>query len=143
MKIGLHLPCLPHICIICLMEVGIIGLPQSGKSSLFEALTAIQRADALVLVIRAFKNDAVPHPQIDLDPRRDLEALSMELAFSVIAILEHRLEKLALQLKAAPSPEREAIHREQSFLLGVKAGLEKETPVRGQGLPEGGGRAPG
>ena len=42
MKIGLHLPCLPHICIICLMEVGIIGLPGSGKSSLFQALTGLK-----------------------------------------------------------------------------------------------------
>src|SRR3989304_8071507 len=42
MKIELGLPCLPHICIICLMEVGIIGLPQSGKSSLFQALTGLK-----------------------------------------------------------------------------------------------------
>jgi len=192
------LPSFQRICIISMMEVGIIGLPQSGKSCLFQALTglkegapgtafrigvarvpdprlkkleellrpkktapaevryidvilppkglagalpAIQRADALVLVVRAFKNDAVPHPQGSLDPRRDLEALSMELSFSDMAILEHRLEKLALQLKAAPAPERENLHREQSFLLGIKAALEKETLVREQALPEEGARA--
>jgi GTP-binding protein YchF len=180
------------------MEVGIIGLPQSGKSSLFQALTglqegppgaasrigvarvpdprlkkleellrpkkaspaevkyiditmlpkglaaalpAVQRADALVLVVRAFRNDAVPHPQGSLDPRRDLEALSMEFSFSDMAILEHRMEKLALQLKAGPSLERENLLREQTFLLGVKAGLEKEIPVREQALPEEGARA--
>jgi len=180
------------------MEIGIIGLPQSGKSSLFQALTglkegppgpalkigvarvpdprlgklaellrpkkatpaevryidvpvpakglagalpAVQRVDALALLVRAFRNDAVPHPQASIDPGRDLGALSMELYFSDIAILEHRQEKLALQLKGAPAAERETLLRERSFLDGVKATLEKDTPVREQALPEEAARA--
>src|SRR3954452_18924715 len=45
-------------------------------------LGQIAATDALVLVVRAFQNEAVPHPQDTIDPLRDLEAVTLEYIFS-------------------------------------------------------------
>ena len=178
------------------MELGILGLAQSGRTTLFRALTGVesaggpvrvgtarvpdprlqrleevlkpkkaipgevkyldvdlppqgiagvlpslQRVDALVLVVRAFKNEAVPHPKGILDPHRDLADLSMELFFSDMGVMEKRLERIEAQLRGARPPERDNLLREQKLLKEVRGGLEKEAPVRDQGLTPEGARA--
>lgn len=95
-----------------------------------QLLNQLSTVDVLVNVVRAFKDDSLPHPEGSLDVSRDIEAMNMELAFSDLAILERRLEKMEGSLKAAKPAERQAVLKEQETLLKIKASLEKDLPAR-------------
>ncbi len=117
--------------------VDVPGAPDGlGKSQSIggEYLNAIQRSDALVLVARAFDDPTVPHLEGTVDPYRDIATMTLELAFSDLAILERRVERLNSDLKSAKSQLRESANREISLLERLKAELSKDVPVREQQL---------
>jgi GTP-binding protein YchF len=99
-------------------------------------LSELGAADALLCVVRAFKNESVPHPQGSVDPARDIEAMELELAFSDMAIIERRLERIALQLKSARPADRPALEKEALLLERVKNELEAGIPLRRQTFGE-------
>jgi GTP-binding protein YchF len=99
-----------------------------------EFLSYLTTADALLQVVRTFEDDRVPHPEGSVDPKRDVASLDLELAISDLGIMERRLEKLDTGLKAAKAAERDPYLREQLLLQKIKAELEKEIPIRMQGL---------
>lgn len=125
-------------------EVGYLdfaAVPRSrrgGEGVAGPYLAQLSKTDALIHVVRAFQDPKVPHPDGSVDPARDMGIMDMELAFSDLAIMERRLERLEASLKGAKPQEREAIHREQELLDRIKARLEEDIPVRAQPLdPEG------
>jgi ribosome-binding ATPase YchF (GTP1/OBG family) len=99
-----------------------------------EFLNYLTTADALLQVVRAFADDKVPHPEGSIEPKRDIVSLDLELAISDLAIMERRLEKLETSLKGAKAAERESYLKEQLLLQKVKVELEKDIPIRLQGL---------
>jgi GTP-binding protein YchF len=99
-----------------------------------EFLSYLTTADALLQVVRAFEDDRVPHPEGSIEPKRDIASLDLELAISDLAIMERRLDKLETSLKGAKAAERESYLKEQILLQKVKAELEKDIPIRLQGL---------
>lgn len=119
--------------------VDVPGAPDGlGRSQSIggEYLTAIQRSDALVLVVRAFDSPTVPHLEGTVDPYRDIATMTLELAFSDLTILERRVERLNSDLKSAKAQLRESANREISLLERLKAGLSKDVPVREQQLDQ-------
>ena len=180
------------------MEIGIIGLPASGKTSVFNALTRgranvasyggkpnvgvaavpdgrldrlaalyeprkpvsamvsyvdipppatpsdrmrgisgqylndLQRVDAMLIVARAFDDEAVLHVDGSVDPFRDVENMMLELLFSDLELLERRLQRLDDSSKGAKAAERDAIEKERDLLGRIKEQLEGETPIRDQ-----------
>ena len=111
-------------------EVKYLDLGASVKNISGEALRELSAMDELVSVVRAFKDDSVPHPQLTVDAARDIEAMNLELTFSDLAIIERRLGKIEQSLKAAKAIERPKIIAEQELLNRVKAELEKDVPLR-------------
>jgi ribosome-binding ATPase YchF (GTP1/OBG family) len=99
-----------------------------------ELLSHLSTADALLQVVRVFEDERVPHPDGSIDPRRDIATLDLELAFSDLAIIDRRLDKLNAALKGARPAEREAYLKEQALLQKVKSALEADVPVRQQEL---------
>jgi GTP-binding protein YchF len=99
-----------------------------------EFLSYLTTADALLQVVRAFEDDRVPHPEGSIEPKRDIASLDLELAISDLAIIERRLDKLETSLKGAKAAERESYLKEQLLLQKVKTELEKDIPIRLQGL---------
>jgi GTP-binding protein YchF len=99
-----------------------------------QLLNQLSTVDVLVNVVRAFKDDSLPHPEGSLNVDRDIEAMNLELAFSDLAILEKRLEKMEGSLKAAKAAERLTIQHEQETLKKIKTELEKEIPIRSMQL---------
>jgi GTP-binding protein YchF len=116
------------------IDVGghIKGFSKEGAGG--ELLNYLTTADALLQVVRAFQDDNVPHPEGSIGPAQDIASLDLELAISDLAILERRLDKLEASLKGAKAAERESYLKEQLLLQKVKAGLEKDLPIRLQGL---------
>jgi len=99
-----------------------------------ELLNRLSSVDALINVVRAFTDERIPHAEGSLDVERDITTLDLELAFSDLAIIERRLERIDLSLKGAKAPERQSLLHEQELLMRIKADLEKEIPVREQRL---------
>jgi hypothetical protein len=101
-----------------------------------ELLNYLTTADALLQVVRAFEDERLPHPGGSIDPKRDIATLDLELAFSDLAIIERRLDRLEASLKGAKASERGQYLKEQLVLQKIKAGLEKDMPIRKQDLSE-------
>ncbi len=107
-----------------------------GEGIAGEFLSYLTTADALLQVVRVFEDENLPHPQGSIDPKRDVASLDLELAFSDLAIIERRLDKLEASLKGAKTLERGQYLKEQGLLQNIKAGLDKDIPIRQQDLSE-------
>jgi GTP-binding protein YchF len=90
-----------------------------------------KNADALVHVVRAFRDPAVPHPAGSVDPARDAQAMEDELILADLGVVERRLERMDKDLKKNRSAE---LDREQDLLGRCKAALENGQPLRAMGL---------
>ncbi len=101
-----------------------------------QAQAALDRADALVHVVRAFQNEAVPHPGGSVNPARDIDTLNLEFVFADLAVVERRLERLDTVVRSARAGDREAGEKEIALLKRVKAAFEQEKPLHAQGLSD-------
>ncbi len=92
-----------------------------------EILGHLKNTDALLVVVRAFENDQVPHPDGSLDPLRDLDNLAGEFLLSDLIIVENRLERVAKQMKGKVE---KALEEERRVLERCREALEAERPLR-------------
>src|SRR5262245_30174603 len=90
-------------------------------------VVAYKNADALVHVVRAFRDPAVPHPSGSVDPARDAQAMEDELILADLGVAEKRLERLEKDLKKSRSAELE---RERDVLAICRTALEEGRPLR-------------
>ena len=88
-----------------------------------QLLSQLSTVDALVNVVRAFTDESIPHVEGSLDVERDIAAMDLELAFSDMAIIERRLERIGTSLKGAKQSERQGLLREQQMLTRLMADL--------------------
>ena len=82
-----------------------------------ESLGELRLSDALMVVVRAFVDEAVPHPLETIDPLRDLGKLLDSMVFSDYEIVQKRLERL----------DREGKRNEREYALLVKIGARLEN----------------
>jgi GTP-binding protein YchF len=104
------------------------GLAESGMGG--QLLGHLAQADALVLVVRAFADSNVPHPEESVDALRDLETLFLEFTFSDLAIIEKRLSRIQATIPKLRGTEKEAHEREAVALERFKVALEDGKPIR-------------
>jgi len=97
-------------------------------------LNYISQVDALLHVVRAFEDSNVPHSQDSVDVRRDIETVDLELAFSDLAIIERRLQRLTGEIGKTAGKEKELRIEERDILQRLQAGLETDVPIRDAGL---------
>src|SRR5215210_2224649 len=97
-----------------------------GAQSLVD-VTAYRNADALLHVVRAFRDPSVPAPHDTIDPARDIQAVEDELILADLGIAEKRLERLAKDLKKGKNAELE---RERDVLALCRTTLEEGKPLR-------------
>src|SRR3989454_946439 len=82
----------------------VLGAARTGAQALVD-VAGYKNADALVHVVRAFHDEAVPHPSGSVDPARDAQAMEDELILADLGVLERRLERLRKDLEKARTPE--------------------------------------
>lgn len=104
------------------------GIAEKGMSG--QLLNHLAQADALIHVVRAFEDANLPHPEGSVDPMRDIATLNLEFAFSDLAIIEKRLQRLVAQIPKMKGAEREAYEREQVVMTQLKDALEADKPLR-------------
>jgi GTP-binding protein YchF len=110
------------------------GMAEQGVGGAL--LGHLAQADALVLVVRAFEDPNVPHPEGSVDALRDLETLFLEFTFSDLGIIEKRLARIAATVPKLRGTEREAYEREAAVLARCQAALEDGTSIREVGLDD-------
>lgn len=176
------------------MQIGIVGLPQSGKSTLFQTITKthldpasmakvethqsiikipderldklteifqpkkktnatievldvvglhkgdsgstqftsnflgkVKTNDALIQVVRLFKNEMVPHPDGSVNMMRDIDAFETEFIFSDLAIIEKRIDAVKKQIQKI---QDDKLKRELPLLEKCYGILQEEKPLR-------------
>jgi GTP-binding protein YchF len=114
------------------VEFGDIAAPaQGGGASALVDVAAYKNADALVHVVRAFRDPSIPHPSGSIDPGRDARAMEDELIHADLGVTERRLERIEKDLKKSRSAELE---RERDVLSACRAALEEGRPLRALNL---------
>lgn len=108
-----------------------IVAPGKSAAAALVDVAGYKNADALVHVVRAFRDAAVPHPSGSVDPARDAQAMEDELILADLGVVERRLERLEKDLKKNRSAELE---KERDLLVRCKAALEAGQPLRSLGL---------
>jgi GTP-binding protein YchF len=99
---------------------------RTGAQALVD-VAAYKNADALVHVVRAFRDEAVAHPSGSVNPARDAQAMEDELLLADLGVAERRLERLEKDLKKARTADLE---KEQDILRRCQDALEQGTPLR-------------
>src|ERR1017187_10261178 len=108
--------------------VEFVDVAAIGQEALKETafLTSLRNVDALIHVLRAFKDESIPHVG-PIDPLRDIKNVEFDLMVSDLTQIEKRLERLEKDLKKGRTSELE---REKALLIRSKESLEKEQPLR-------------
>jgi GTP-binding protein YchF len=108
----------------------IVAPGRTGAAALVD-VAGYKNADALVHVVRAFRDPAVPHPSGSVDPARDAQAMEDELILADLGVVERRLERMDKDLKKNKSADLE---KERDLILRCKEALENGQPLRALGL---------
>ena len=111
------------------------GAAKSGIAG--PLLNAIAVNDALMLVIRAFEDEDVVHPNDSVDPARDRIAMEGEMMLNDMTIIERRLERLESTRGRGTPEERKRMEVEEALLQRLMQVLEEEEkPLREADIAE-------
>lgn len=99
----------------------------TGAAQALVDVAAYKNADALVHVLRAFHDPAVPHPSGAINPARDAQGMEDELILADLGVAERRVDRLEKDLKKTRSAELE---RERDVLSLCRTALEEGRPLR-------------
>jgi GTP-binding protein YchF len=104
-----------------------------GEGSALVDLPALRGIDALLLVVRAFASEMVPHPDGSVDPLRDAGMFELELILADLGAVERRLARLEESIQKAHRAEDVA---ERALFQRIRETLEQERPLRQAELGE-------
>jgi GTP-binding protein YchF len=107
------------------------GAGAAGGAKSLVDLVAYKNADALVHVVRAFRDEAVAHSDGSVNPARDAQAMEDELILADLGVAERRLERIEKDLKKSKTADLEA---EKALMIRCREALENGTPLRALGL---------
>jgi GTP-binding protein YchF len=99
-----------------------------------DQLARLREADALLHVVRAFEDPAVPHAEGSIDAWRDLERLDLEFTLADLSVMEKRIERLKASGRHGTPAERESNERELELLERLHGPLVDGRPLRGESL---------
>jgi GTP-binding protein YchF len=99
---------------------------KSGAAALLD-VAAFRNADALLHVVRMFRDPAVPHAAGSVDAARDVRTMEDEVILADLSVVERRLERLEKDLRKQANPE---LKKEQETLHACRTALEAGRPLR-------------
>ena len=104
-----------------------IAAPAKSAAQTLVDVAGYRNADALVHVVRAFRDASVAHPAGSIDPARDAQAMEDELILADLGVAERRLERIEKDLKKGPTTE---LDRERALVQRCTEALEGGTSLR-------------
>jgi GTP-binding protein YchF len=112
-------------------DMGGAGGGKTGAAALLD-VAPFRNADALLHVVRMFRDPAIPHAAGSVDPARDVRTMEDEVILADLGVVERRLERLERDLKK--SPGNAELKKEQELLIAARAMLEEGKALRGMEL---------
>jgi len=112
-------------------DMGGTGGGKTGAAALLD-VAPFRNADALLHVVRMFRDPAVPHAAGSVDPARDVRTMEEEVILADLGVVERRLERLERDVKKSANAE---LKKEQEILVRCRALLEDGTALRTLDLP--------
>ncbi len=110
------------------------GVGDAGAAGNAEAIPqALEGADALLVVVRAFEDAGVPHPKESINPARDLADVRVDLILRDLSVVERRLARLDKLVRVKKDPAEAA---EFALLGRIGETLEEGRPIRLMELDE-------
>ncbi len=110
---------------------GLVRGASKGEGLGNKFLSNIREVDAIVHVVRCFKNDDIVHVEGSIDSLRDVETIDIELILSDLEVVERAIDRTT---KAAKSDKK--LLTKLAVLEKVKACLEEGKCVRSLALLE-------
>jgi GTP-binding protein YchF len=110
----------------------LVGPGRTGAEALLD-VAPYRNADALVHVVRAFRDPSVTHHADAIEPAGDAQAMEDELLLADLAVTEKRLERLERDMKKGRTAELE---RERALIVRCKEALETGSPLRGVSMTD-------
>jgi GTP-binding protein YchF len=102
------------------------GGVRTGAQALLD-VAPFRNADALLHVVRMFRDPAVPHASGSIDPARDVRTMEDEVILADLGVVERRLERLERDLKKGSNAD---LRKEQDILARCRTALEEGRPLR-------------
>jgi GTP-binding protein YchF len=117
-----------YATIDCLDLPGFNFTDEHGRAAARRLINQIRTVDMLVLVVRAFENQAVPPYRNSVNPARDLAELRTELLLADLELVATRIEKLEKQVN---KPTKSQAHDKAELALQKKLQetIESENPI--------------
>ena len=91
-------------------------------------LSFVSESEALLHVVRVFKNPSVPHPENSIDPLRDWKIVEAELIYRDLGVITNRLAKLEEKQSKKKLTPQEA--QELELIRELETQLLNERPLR-------------
>jgi ribosome-binding ATPase len=113
-------------------DMGGTAAGKTGAAALLD-VAPFRNADALLHVVRMFRDPSVPHAAGSIDPARDVRTMEDEVILADLGVVERRLERLERDLKKAGAPPE--LKKEQEILQRCRTLLEEGKPLRDLELP--------
>ncbi len=106
---------------------GLVKGASKGEGLGNKFLSHIREVDAIVHVVRCFKDENVTHVDGSIDSLRDVETINLELVFADIDVVEKRISKVNKDMK-----NDKKIAWQADFLARIKSILEAGKSLRGE-----------
>src|SRR5215203_7020179 len=107
-------------------DIAGVGGVKTGAAALLD-VAPFRNADALLHVVRMFRDPSVPHPAGSVDPARDVRLMEDEVILADLGVVERRLERLERDLKKGNTPE---LQKEKEILVRCRKALEDGKALR-------------
>lgn len=106
---------------------GLVKGASNGEGLGNKFLSHIRQVDAVVEVVRCFRDSNIIHVDSSIDPLRDIDVINIELAMSDLEIIDNRINKIGK--KAMTTKDKKDL-KEIEVLNKLKSGLESGIPAR-------------
>ncbi|MGH2583204.1 MAG: DUF933 domain-containing protein [Anaerolineales bacterium] len=114
---------------ISFVDVAGIGSEETGQELSSQLLNALTGMDGLLLVVRAFADESVPHPRGTVNAARDLAAVQDELLLNDLIVVERKLQKFTEE-RGKGGRDIAAMEREIALFNRLQETLSANKPLR-------------
>ncbi|TBR25878.1 redox-regulated ATPase YchF [bacterium] len=112
---------------------GLVKGASQGEGLGNKFLANIREVDAVLHMVRLFRDPDVVHTMGSVDFKRDIEVIETELMLADLASLEKQFDKVSGKAKSGDKAAKEVL----AVLEALKAGLSAGKPARELGFPPG------
>ena len=111
---------------------GLVKGASRGEGLGNKFLSHIREVDAIVHVVRCFENENIVHVEGSIDPLRDIETITLELALADLEMVDKRLARTVKMIKTGDK----VYARTAAVLEKLKAALDAGKPASTVALEE-------